>query len=130
MVLSDKYLKSPFCMFELSEVWRRCAEEDEAFLKRIRVYTLPDAKIWTPLDRARCAAHWKKESGELEALVKENGIEILGKKDFEHYRLLKKFVHQVGDILEAIADIVQPRSFEEFEKYGLDAPDAPEDGEG
>jgi internalin A len=83
VVLSDKYLKSPFCMFELSEVWRRCAEEDEAFLKRIRVYTLPDAKIWTPLDRARCAAHWKKESAELEAFLKEEGIEILGEKDFE-----------------------------------------------
>ena len=128
VMLSDKYLKSPFCMFELSEVWRRCAEEDEAFLKRIRVYTLPDAKIWTPLDRARSAAHWKKESGELEVLVKEDGIEILGKKDFEHYRLLKKFVHRVGDILEAIADIVQPRNFEEFEKYGLDPPDNPGGG--
>jgi internalin A len=129
-VLSDKYLKSPFCMFELSEVWRRCAEEDEAFLKRIRVCTLPDAKIWTPFDRARCAAHWKKESGELEAFLKEEGIEILGERDFEHYRLLKKFAHQVGDILATIADIVQPRSFEEFEKYGLNPPDSPGDRKG
>jgi internalin A len=130
VVLSDKYLKSPFCMYELSEVWRRSQEEDEAFLKRIRVYTLPDAKIWTPLDRARCAAHWKKESSELEALVKEAGIDILGNKDFVHYRLLKKFAHQVGDILATIADIVQPRSFEEFEKYGLDPPDTPEASKG
>jgi internalin A len=43
---------------------------------------------------------------------------------------LKKFAHQVGDILATIADIVQPRSFEEFEKYGLDPPDSPEDGKG
>jgi internalin A len=88
---------------------------------------LPDARIWTPLDRARCAAHWKKESRELELIVKDEGPDVLGNKDFEHYRLLKKFAHQVGDILATIADIVQPRSFEEFEKYGLDPPDGPED---
>jgi internalin A len=81
VVLSDKYLKSPFCMFELSEVWRRCQEEDDVFLERIRV-------------------NWR----------------------------LKKFAHQVGDILATMADIVQPRSFEEFKSYGFDPPDGPDKG--
>ena len=48
VVLSDKYLKSPYCMYELFEVWRNARQEDEEFLKRIRVYTLPDAKILDP----------------------------------------------------------------------------------
>jgi hypothetical protein len=32
---------------------------------------------------------------------------------------MKKFAHQVGDILAAVADVIQPRSFEEFKTYGL-----------
>ncbi len=28
IVLSDKYLKSPYCMHELFDVWRNCREDD------------------------------------------------------------------------------------------------------
>ena len=51
VILSDKYLKSPYCMYELLEVWRNCKAEDEVFRKRIRVYRLPDAKMMGPLER-------------------------------------------------------------------------------
>ena len=33
VVLSDKYLKSPNCMYELMEVWRNCKLEPEALRK-------------------------------------------------------------------------------------------------
>jgi internalin A len=119
VVLSDKYLKSPYCMFELFEVWRNCRQDDQEFLSRIRLYTLPDAKIWSPYDRAQCAVHWKEESARLEALVKRHGYDILGKKDYQHYKLMKDFSYHIGDILETVTDILQPRDFEEFERYGL-----------
>jgi hypothetical protein len=35
-------------------------------------------------------------------------------------RRMKDFSHHIGDILETITDILQPRSFEELEKYGFD----------
>jgi len=123
VVLTDKYLKSSYCMYELHEVWRNCREDDADFVSRIRVFTLPDAKIYKPIDRVRYAAYWKKESSELEAAVKEGGgIDVLGRKDHDQYWLMRKFTSQVGDILATIADIVQPRTFEDFEKYGLDDP--------
>ena len=31
VILSDKYLKSPYCMYELLEVWRNCKVADEEF---------------------------------------------------------------------------------------------------
>ena len=37
VVLSDKYLRSPYCMFELSELWRTSQAEGEKFLRRVRV---------------------------------------------------------------------------------------------
>jgi len=55
----------------------------------------------------------------MEAMMKVYGDDILGDKDFQYYKLTKDFSHHVGDILATVTDILQPRSFEEFEKYGL-----------
>jgi internalin A len=63
VVFSDKYLKSPFCMYELFEVWRNCRGEGREFLDRIRVFTLPSAKIWTTVDRALYAAGGRNSRG-------------------------------------------------------------------
>ena len=124
IVLSDKYLKSPYCMYELAEVWRNCRQDDEEFLRRIRVFTLNDARIWTPMERALCAAHWRNESEQLETLIKEHGWQILGKKDHERLRLMKQFEYQIGDILATVTDILQPRTFEELKLYGFADPPA------
>jgi internalin A len=129
IVLSDKYLRSPYCMYELASVWRNCRQDDEEFLRRIRVFTLGDAKIWTPRERVLCAAYWRDESGELEAIVREQGYDILGEKDYEKYRLMKEFARQIGNILATVTDILQPRTFEELERYGFaDPPDKELDG--
>ena len=69
VVLSDRYLRSPYCMFELSEVWRTSRAEGEAFLRRVRVYSLPDAQVWTrsagraaPHSGSGSATSWKPSS--------------------------------------------------------------------
>ena len=119
IVLSDKYLKSPYCMYELAGVWRYCQQDAAEFLRRIRVFTLDDAKIWSPKQRALRAVYWRNESEELEAIVKQHGFDVLGGKDYERYRLMKEFAHQIGPILATVTDILQPRTFEELERYGF-----------
>jgi internalin A len=125
VVLSDKYLKSPFCMYELSEVWRTCRQEEEEFLERIRVFTLPCAEIWRPIDRARYAVHWKTEHEELEKVVKEHGYDILGEQDAIKFKRMKTFSRDIGDILATVADVLQPRDFEELVRYGFEAAATP-----
>ena len=122
IMLSDKYLQSPYCMYELHEIWRNCREDDEEFLSRIRVYTCSgDAKIWTPRDRAICARYWRKQHTELKPLADD-----LGDRDHRRYRLMVKFAHQVGDILATMAEHrPAPESFDELVKYGLDDALAP-----
>jgi internalin A len=120
IVLSAKYLESPYCMYELSEVWRNCRQDDAEFLRKIRIYTLPCAKIWTIEDRAERAIHWLARRKRLKTMIDEHGDEILGDADAQQYRLMKRFVGQIGDMLAAMADIVQPRSFDDFNKYGFD----------
>jgi internalin A len=119
VILSEKYLKSPNCMFELLEIWRNSKMADDEFVRRILVLRLEDAKMLTPLERARCAKYWKEQFTELDALVRESGADLLGEADFKNYKLMQDFAHRVGDMLFLIADTLQPTSFDELVKYGF-----------
>jgi internalin A len=120
--LSDKYLKSPFCMFELFEIWRNSRQDRAEFLRRARIYTLGDAKIWKPVDRVSYGKYWKDQHDELEQAVDEAGLDVLGEEDLRTYKLMQDFATKVGDILALFANIVQPRSFEDLRAYGFDDP--------
>jgi len=120
IILSRKYLESPFCMFELFEVWRQSRRDDDDFLKRVRIYRLPDAKINTLRERLEIGAYWKKKYTEVEALIKEHGPDIIGGNDFSRYKLMKDFALHVGDILGLVMDTLQPRTLEEFEQFSFD----------
>ena len=120
--LSDKYLKSPFCMFELFEIWRNSRQDKAELLRRVRIYTLGDAKIWKPIDRVRYGKYWKDQHDELRAAVDEAGLDVLGEEDLRSYRLMRDFASKVGDILALFANIVQPRSFDDLKAYGFDDP--------
>jgi internalin A len=120
VVLSAKYLKSPYCMFELFEVWRNNRADPIEFNKRVKAYNLPCAKISTPLDRVQYAIHWKEQYEALDAAVKPHGLGILGEADLKQYKLMQDFAHRVSDILATVADVLQPRDFEQLEKHWLD----------
>jgi internalin A len=90
---------SPYCMFELFEVWRSYSGTDAEFLRRIRVFALPSVKIWWPEDRSLCAVYWRDKLKKLDALVKKHGIDILGENDARRHRLMKRFANEIGDIL-------------------------------
>lgn len=126
VILSDKYLKSPYCMFELFEVWRNARNDDEEFLRKVRVYSLPCANIFNLRGRAQYAVHWKREYDELNTMLQEVGPGILGESDFKQFKLMQQFALQVGDILGTVTDVLQPRSFEELERWGLGDAEPPD----
>ena len=119
VVLSVKYLRSPWCMFELFEVWQNCRGREREFLDRIRVFVLPDAKISNALDRSDHAIFWQDEHDRLEARIKERPASV-GRRGYETYHQMGRFYHEVADILASIADMVRPRTLEEFVEYGFD----------
>ncbi len=111
-------------MFELWEVWFYSRHDEADFRRRVRVYALPDAQAATPLQRALITVHWKKEHDGLAALIKEHGGEILATEDFQRFKDMGIFYRHVPDILATLFDTVQPRTFEELERYGFDDPPA------
>jgi len=120
VVLSDKYLRSPYCMYELLEIWRKCSGEEEKFLDRVRVYIIPDTKIFSVTDRAQYAIYWRQEYEKVDQLIHDHGPDVVGRRGFQEYKLMGDFRRWVAEILETVADRLQPRDFEDLAKYGLD----------
>ena len=72
VVISDKYLRSKNCMFELVEI---AANKD--FADRVFPIVLSDAKIYDAKDRIGYLKHWEQKKTELDA-------EMRGLKELTH----------------------------------------------
>ena len=99
IVLSEKYLKSPYCMFELFEIWRNSKGDADLFKERIRAFTLPSANISSAVERVKQAIYWKERYEEIETLVKPHGLGVLGETDLKQFKLMQDFAHRVSDVL-------------------------------
>jgi internalin A len=107
VILSDKYLHSPYCMSELHYIYERSLGEKGEFLHRIIPLALEDAKIDGWRDRAAHAKYWKREYQDMEANTQDLGVE-----DFRRYRMVQRWHSDIGDILVFIADKLSPRGFD------------------
>jgi internalin A len=117
IVLSDKYLKSPYCIHELFDVWRNCREEDDTLTERTRVLVLPSAKISTAVEQAQYVIHWQSAFKALDALVKEHGQFVLSDKDNTALRLMSRFVSETANVLQMVQDTLRPRSFDDYANH-------------
>jgi formylglycine-generating enzyme required for sulfatase activity len=66
MVINDKYLRSPNCMFELLEIANR-----KKLHYRVFPILLSDAKIYDPLGRLEYVHYWESKRAELAQAMKE-----------------------------------------------------------
>ena len=120
--ISDKYLRSPYCMFELFEIWRNSRQDSSEFVRRVRFFTVDGTSIAKPGDWLEYAKFWRKECDELRRLIAEVGVKDAGEEAIKRFRLLDLFSGHVADILAIFADVVQPRTFEDFVEYGFRDP--------
>jgi internalin A len=118
--LSDKYLKSPFCMFELFEVFRNSKQQKVKFLQRINIFSIDKVGIYSPQDRLSYSEYWKEEREQLKQKIDRVGINGAGEDAIMRYRLMKKFSDEVSDVLVMIADRVQAKTFDDFVRSGFD----------
>jgi hypothetical protein len=65
IVISDKYLKSPNCMFELVEISR-----NKDFYDRVFPIVLGDADIYNPVNRIKYIKHWEDKLKELDEAMR------------------------------------------------------------
>jgi len=122
VILSEKYLRSIYCMTELYQIWQNCRSNDQEFIARVRVYTLLDAKIADLHQRTAHTVWWKREHARVQALVDAHGADILSPDDYVQFRNMGHFVRHVPEILSLVQDTLRPSSFEALARYGFAAP--------
>jgi internalin A len=119
-VLSDKYLRSPFCMYELFGIFRRCQERADEFLERVVPIVLPDAKTSRPVDRLKYAAFWKHERDELDQAIRGlDDVAYAGVEIIKEHRLVDQFARNVADMLTYLNDKLMPRDVATMERDGF-----------
>jgi internalin A len=65
-VISDKYLKSPYCMYEMLEI-----ERHGGFRERVFPIVLADARLRTLADQMDYVRHWQAEKKKVEDLIRQ-----------------------------------------------------------
>ena len=118
--LSDKYLKSPYCMMELFDMWRNAKQNSSEFLRRVRFITIDGTKIGRPDEWLEYAKFWKRERELLKQKIDDVGWEDAGEQAQRRYDNMKMFAGKVSDVLALFADTVQPRTFGDLVKYGFE----------
>jgi internalin A len=111
VVLSEKYLRSPYCMTELYSAYQNARQERQEFLNRIIPLVLKDANIGNWRGRASYAEHWERE-------FKAMGQHFihLGEEDLKLYKAMRRWHNEVGDMLAYVNDILSPHGFEAIVK--------------
>ena len=122
MFISSKYLRSPYCMFELFELWRNSKENKSDFIQKVRLFTLDGTKIGTPTEWLDYTSYWVKERDKLRKKINQVGWTNAGEEIIRRYNYMETFATKIGNVLALFADVVQPKTFEEFLNYGFSDP--------
>jgi internalin A len=116
VILSGKYLRSPFCMYELYSIWTECRRRGEVFRERISVLRLPDAAISRFEDRFGIAEWWANEHERQKAMISK-APNLVSRHDFAAFKLTGEFASHVGDILALVAYTLHPMSIEHIDDF-------------
>jgi internalin A len=112
VVISDKYLRSEYCMYELFKIYQNCRNKAEDFQRRIIPVILPDAGLsGGTAARLKPAEEWDKQRKELEAIFVKNP-DMLGVRGYKKYRLICEFSRNTFDMLDYLLDQLQPRDYD------------------
>jgi internalin A len=95
-VISNKYLKSRNCMFELMQI-----AKSGDFYGRIFPVVLDDAKIYDPEERIEYVKYWEKKKKALDDKMKSVSSEYLDgfREDIDLYADIRQYLPRLTDIL-------------------------------
>ncbi len=112
--LSDGYLKSPNCMYELHTAWNRSKDDASEFRQRVKAWVMPGANIYSTKPRLGYLDHWNKECDEFAELVQKYGTKGWSSAAHEEYRRVQKFAVDVDEMLCHFAKTLSPESEDAF----------------
>jgi len=118
VVISDKYLRSEYCMYELFRIYRNCGDKPKRFLRKVIPLIVPDAKVDTSEERLDRAIYWEEMKTRLTPKVQDH-LEAVGTQFFKKFDMIREFAQNTSDMLEYLVDKLQPRDFERQAQEGF-----------
>ncbi|HWN43895.1 MAG TPA: COR domain-containing protein [Thermoanaerobaculia bacterium] len=119
-VISKKYLRSPYCMYEIYKLWQRWQGDADAMARSVVPIVLPEVKVGNALKRAPHIRYWKAEGKKLEKLHRDLGLS-LSPESVQEARLVQEFAHHIDAILVFLNDILMPRQLTAHLDHGFPA---------
>ena len=104
VVISDKYLKSKYCMFELYELYRNAGMNSEALKHKIFPIRLEEIDLSDPSVQMLYVDFWEAKELEMGQLLKAN-INTLTPEQANQYQVVKRIKDEVGNILPIMSDL-------------------------
>jgi hypothetical protein len=97
VVISEKYLKSENCMFELVQI-----AKNSQFHERVFPVVLEDSKIYKSIDRLDYVQHWEGEIRRLDEKLKTVSSANLDgfREDIDLYNEIRRYLPRLTDILK------------------------------
>jgi TIR domain len=105
VAISDKYLKSKFCMYELYEIFRNSGMNSDKFGKKIFPIRIDESINLSDPDVVNgYTRYWKQQEQEWTTRVKEESDSIT-EEQARQFQFIKRLVNDVNNILSCLADI-------------------------
>lgn len=97
VVISDKYLRSPNCMYELVEI-----AEEKQFHDRVFPIVLSDAEIYDPVTRLEYVKYWEEKLAKLDQAMRGVGQANLQgiREEIDQYSYIRDQVSELTSILK------------------------------
>ncbi len=102
VVISDKYLHSPYCMLELMSIFQNAGANEEEFMKRIFPIKIGEVDISNLSARKKYILHWKNKCKTTEDDIMEIGLDLASEASLEEYKRTKKIkrnMDRIGEVL-------------------------------
>ena len=122
--LSEGYLKSPNCMYELMIAWNRSKDNPDEFRDRVHPWIMPGVRIDRAEDRLKWATHWRDQRDSLQKTIDEHGNDGLASGELEALKRVKRFAEDTNEILLFFAKTLLPQSWGDFANWMMDMFDA------
>ena len=110
-VISEKYLRSPYCMYEIYRLWQKHQGDADDLIQQVLPIVLPEVKIASFEERAPYQKYWVVQAKKLEKLVHDPDLSP-GPESWQEVHRAREFAHHVEEILACFQDVLMPRSLE------------------
>lgn len=99
MIISDEFLKSPNCMYEVMEL-----TNSKNYKKRILPIVLTNAKIYNKIEQVQYIQYWENVLDKIKEKISEVKLEHATGLD-EHLKVINNICSNISEFLKDISDI-------------------------